>query len=242
MTMPLLEPPVTTTSRSTGLLVASILCSVCGIICIGNPLNDALDALGVPGPQTDKPATIIGYAIGYASLAVTYFIAGSLLRKKRIAGGWIGITSAAVVAAVQVLGLRTATENTPATTVLLAMNLGILVLLVFYRRQLGRFQPPAGEQPRRAISTPSKVILAFCALTAVALFSPLLLIVLYAGYFALIFSLLFGYAVLWALIDLVRFPSLRILVNIGIALLGLVVAVMAIWGSYQLSIHPPEAL
>ena len=169
MTMPLLEPPVTTPSRSTGLLVASILCSICGIVCIGNPLNVALDALGLPGPQTDKPATIIGYAIGYASLAVTYFVAGSLLRKQRIAGGWIGITSAGVVAAVQVLGLRTATENTPATTVLLALNFGILVLLVFYRRQLGRVQPSAGEQPPRAISTPSKLILAFCALTAVAL-------------------------------------------------------------------------
>src|SRR6058998_2918209 len=130
MTTPALEPPATTESPSTGLLVASILCWICGIICMGNPLDVALDALGVPGLQGDKPATIIGYAIGYASLAVSYFVAGSLIRKGRITGGWIGVGTAAVVAGIQVFGLTTDTENAPATTALLALNVAILVLLV----------------------------------------------------------------------------------------------------------------
>jgi len=239
MTMPAREPPATTESRSTGILVAWILCWISGIICIDNPLNDALDALGVPGLQGDKPDTIIGYAIGYASLAVTYFVAGSLIHKRRITGGWIGVGTAAVVAGIQVVGLTTDTENTLNTTALLALNLAILVLLAFSWRRLDRLQPPAGEQTPPGVSTPSKVILGFCIAAALALVSPIgWFILMYAGYFALVFSLLFAYAVLWALIDLVRFASLRTVVNIGIALLGLVAVMIAIWGSYQLSVHP----
>ncbi len=234
--MPTLEQPAMTVSRSTGLLVASILCWICGIVCMGNPLDESLSALGVPGLEGNKPATVIGYAIGYASLAGIYSVAGFLLRKRRITGGRIGVSTAGVVAGIPLFGLTGDTENAPVTTALLVLNLAILLLLVFNWRQFDRSPPPAGAQPPRGVSTPSKVILGFCGVAVLALVTPIgWFILLYAGYFALVFSLLFAYALLWAIIDLVRFTSIRTPMNIGIAVLGLAAVVIGVWGSYQSS-------
>jgi heme/copper-type cytochrome/quinol oxidase subunit 4 len=109
-------------------------------------------------------------------------------------------------------------------------------LLVFNWRHLDRLQPPASEQAPRGISAPSRVILGFCIIAALSLVSPIgWFLLVYAGYFALVFSLLFAYAVLWALIDLVRFARMRTPTNIGIAVLGVAAVVIAVWGSYQSS-------
>jgi hypothetical protein len=229
MSVPLREESVTTPRRSTGLLVASRLCWIWGVICVTDPLGESLAELGAPTPEASF-AIAMGYAIGYALLAATYCLAGSLIRRGRTAGGWIGVGIASIVAGVQLLGFRGDTEMTVVATASLALNLGILLLLVFNWRHLWRAPSRGAVQPPlpRAISTPSKVILGFCAVAAALGW----FFLIYGAYFSLLFSLLLADAVLWALIDLTRLRNSRTLLDLGITVLGLVVVVVGVWVFY----------
>jgi hypothetical protein len=199
---------------------------------VTDPLGESLAELGAPIPEASF-AIAMGYAIGYALLAAIYCLAGSLIRRRRTAGGWIGVGIASIVAGVQLLGFTGDTEMTVVATASLALNLGILLLLVFNWRHLWRAPSRAAVQPPppRAISTPSKVILGFCAV-AVALGWFFLM---YGAYFSLLFSLLLADAVLWAMVDLTRRRNSRILLDLGITVLGLVVVVVGVWASLDYS-------
>lgn len=230
MSVPLREESVTTPRRSTGLLVASRLCWIWGVICVTDPLGESLAELGAPTPEASF-AIAMGYAIGYALLAAIYCLAGSLIRRGRTAGGWIGVGIASIVAGVQLLGFRGDTDLTVVGTASLALNVGILLLLVFNWRHLrpapshGDVQPPL----RRAISTPSKVILGFCAVAAALGW---FFLIWGGAYYSLLFSLLLADAVLWAIIDLARRRYSRRLLDFGITVLGLVVVAVGVRTSY----------
>lgn len=231
MSVPVREESVTTPRRSTGLLVASRLCWIWGVICVTDPLGESLAELGAPTPEGSF-VIAMGYAIGYALLAAMYCLAGSLIRRGRTAGGWIGVGIASIVAGVQLLGFRGDTEMTVVGTVRLALNLGILLLLVFNWRHLSRASSRAAVQPPpppRAISTPSKVILGFCAVAATL---GLFFVIWGGAYFSLLFSLLLADVVLWAIIHLTRLRNSRTLLNLGITVLGVVVVVVGVWVSY----------
>jgi hypothetical protein len=198
--------------------------------------------MGLPGFDRSRPATVMGYAVFYASLAAVYFVAGSLLRKRPITGARIGLIVAGVVTGIQLFGLTSDTELSPATTAILVLNLAILLLLAFNWRHLGRSPRLPDASPPRRVSAPSKVILGLLAVCALLLITPVgWFILMYMGNYVLVFCFIFAYVVLWAIIDLVRFATIRTLVNIAIALLGLVAAVMGILASYGSSTYtgPP---
>jgi hypothetical protein len=113
------------------LRVTAILCWFCGggIGLSGLVLFVATLAIG----SFSLGATMLALAL--VATGIGYCVAGYLIRKKRMAGMWIGLACATLVSIVEMRG------RTTATGIVLAVNLVILVLLIVNWR---RFRPRVG--------------------------------------------------------------------------------------------------
>ena len=120
------EPPLSE-RVPLGLLIASTLSWVWGVLCGFTALAFLLPMLRLMlGP------TAIVFAFVFLSLAALYCFAGYLIRKGRLTGGWIGVITAGILAALQFIGGR----NRLAPLAGFALNLTIVLLLVLNWRHL----------------------------------------------------------------------------------------------------------
>jgi hypothetical protein len=76
-------------------------------------------------------------ALGFCLLAVAYCVAGYLVRKMRLVGGWIAVATAGLLSALQLVD-----GGTRAGGVNLVVNLAIVVLVVVNWRYL---RPSSGQ-------------------------------------------------------------------------------------------------
>ena len=129
MSAPVTEP-IHSARAPTGLLAASTLCWIWGIVCGIAAIGFGIAGLGVVG----SAAVVIG--ILFVLLAVVYCVAGYSIRKRRLVGGWIGLISAVLLSSLQLLAVATGNHLTLSGAVGLAINLSIVLLLVLNWRYL----------------------------------------------------------------------------------------------------------
>src|SRR5215813_1597000 len=115
----------------TGLLVASTLCWVWGII-------GGLAGLGllIPGLASALGRAGILLPFVFFLIAIVYGLAGYLIRKARVFGGWVGIIMAGLVGALELLGLTTGGRPSVSALTGLLLNILIVALLSLNWRHL----------------------------------------------------------------------------------------------------------
>jgi hypothetical protein len=121
------ERPSTPPRRPQGLLIASTLCWLWGILMALSGVALIIPAVAVRG-MASGPAFL---ALGFLVLAVAYCVAGYHVRKARLIGGWIAVVAAGLMSALQ-LGfgaMRTAAVG-------LVVNVAIVALVVWNWRHL----------------------------------------------------------------------------------------------------------
>ena len=112
---------------STGLLIASTLCWLWGVL------------VGVSGVgllnswyEVRKMGNgLLPFAVASCVLAVAYCVAGYMLRRARLAGGWIAIVAASLLSMLQLF-----TTGTGAVSIGLLVNVAIITLVVINWRYL----------------------------------------------------------------------------------------------------------
>lgn len=113
--------------RPQGLLIASTLCWVWGIL-----IGFSGVALVIPAVAgRDMGAGPVFLAVMFLPVAAAYCAAGYLVRKARLVGGWIAACTAGLMSALLFLGGIRGTQS-----VGLAINLVIIVLVVSNRKHL----------------------------------------------------------------------------------------------------------
>ena len=122
--------PLTPTRPPTGILVASTLCWIWGIIC-------TLSALALGIPAAAEPTLRVGMivAIIFLLCGIVYCLAGFLIRRRSVVGGWIAIISAGLLSALELLGLASGTRNLGAAAGL-GINIAIVAVLLLNWRSL----------------------------------------------------------------------------------------------------------
>lgn len=129
----------TSTRVPTGLLVASTLCWIWGIVCGFSGF-----ALFLPVAKMSLGSGAIIVALVFAVVAVDYCVAGYLIRKGRLAGGWIGLISAGIVAALQLFGIVGQRSISMGASVGLAINVAIVLLVGLNWRHLSTSRARVG--------------------------------------------------------------------------------------------------
>ena len=121
------QPSFTPPPRPQGLLVASTLCWLWGILMGLSGIAFLIPALGM---QVLGGAAIV-FGLGFCVLGGAYCVAGYLVRQMRLIGGWIAVVIAGLLSLLQLVG-----GATRAAGVGLIMNLAIVVLVVMNWRHL----------------------------------------------------------------------------------------------------------
>ena len=114
------EPPLSV-RVPLGLLVASTLSWIWGILCGVTGL-----AFLFPILRLKLGLTAIVFALVFLALATLYCVAGYLIRKGQMTGGWIGAITAGILGALQFI----AGSNSLAPLAGFTLNLAIVLLLV----------------------------------------------------------------------------------------------------------------
>jgi len=104
-----------------GLLVASTLSWVWGMLCAFAGLAFLLPVL-----RLKFGLAAIIFAFVFFVLAVLYSVAGYMIRRGRLIGGWIGVVTAGILSVLQFIG----GSNTLGPLAGFALNLSIVLLLV----------------------------------------------------------------------------------------------------------------
>jgi len=124
------EQPLTATRPPTGILVASTLCWIWGILCTLSAV-----ALGIPAVAEPTLRAGIVVAIVLLLCGVVYCFAGFLIRRRSVVGGWIAIISAGLLSTLELLGLASGTRNLGAAAGL-GINIAIVTVLLLNWRSL----------------------------------------------------------------------------------------------------------
>jgi hypothetical protein len=132
--------PVAAAPRPTGVLVASTLCWIWGILGAIGAIGLFVAASSVPGLA---PLGTIAAAV-LAVLAVAYMVAGSLIRKGLAVGAWIGVITSGIVAVLQLLGLASGSRLQLSAIMGCVLNLSIFVLIILNWRY---FRPASADAP-----------------------------------------------------------------------------------------------
>src|SRR5262245_46484498 len=116
------------TRPPTGVLVASTLCWIWGVIC-------SLSALALGMPSIADPKLRVGLvivtAIVFLVCGVLYCVAGFLIRRRNPVGGWIAIISAGFLATLELTALATSGPRNLGAVAGFAINLAIVLVLIF---------------------------------------------------------------------------------------------------------------
>jgi uncharacterized membrane protein (DUF2068 family) len=132
------QPP-TPTRPPTGVLVASTLCWIWGILC-------TLTAVALGIPAIAEPTLRMGLIVAAVFLicGVIYCVAGFLIRRRNPVGGWIAIISAGVLSALELLALATTGPRNLGALATFGINITIVLVLIFNWRSLRVDSPQVG--------------------------------------------------------------------------------------------------
>src|SRR3989442_9508198 len=130
--------PAASAQRPQGLLIASTLCWIWGIL--AGLMGVALLVPAAARPKLGSGLAI--FALASLVLGVVFCIAGYLVRKARLIGGWIAVVTAGLLSVLQLLtGAR-------AGSVALAVNLPIIA-------PVGWHWPPPRRSSRPGCASPA---------------------------------------------------------------------------------------
>src|SRR3989442_5690468 len=124
--------PAASAQRPQGLLIASTLCWIWGIL--AGLMGVALLVPAAARPKLGSGLAI--FALASLVLGVVFCIAGYLVRKARLIGGWIGVVTAGLLSVLQLL------SGPRAGSLALAVNPSLIALFVLDWRD-----PPALRGP-----------------------------------------------------------------------------------------------
>ena len=112
---------------STGLLIASTLCWLWGVIVGFSGVALLIPAMAVRGMGGGP----LMFGVAVCVLAVAYCVAGYMLRRARLVGGWIAIVAASLLSMLQLL-----TTGARALSIGLLVNVALITLVVINWRYL----------------------------------------------------------------------------------------------------------
>ena len=135
MSAPIPQPPSSPPPRPQGLLIASTLCWLWGVLMAFSGVALLIPAIAMRGIGSG-PAL---FALGFCILAIAYCVAGYLVRQLRLIGGWIAVITAGLLSVLQLVG-----GATRAVGVGLVVNLAIVALVVINWRYLRPFSGQVG--------------------------------------------------------------------------------------------------
>jgi hypothetical protein len=114
------EPDPRTSRPPPALVVASVLCWLCGTVAVLGGAGLFLAAVAVGSPSVSAAVLALAFLI----TGIGFWVAGYWIGKQRRAGAWIAVACSALVAGVEIRG------RTPGTWAMLAVSVGIVLLIV----------------------------------------------------------------------------------------------------------------
>jgi hypothetical protein len=127
MSTPPAEPPPSP-RLPTGLLVASTLCWTWGILC---GFSGVTLLVYVPALTISEFSTVfVITGLTFVPLGIVYCVSGYLIRKGRLAGGWMGLIPAGIVSTLTLFAIIVTRSINLSTAASLALNRGIVLSLL----------------------------------------------------------------------------------------------------------------
>jgi hypothetical protein len=123
-----------------GLLVASTLCWIWGVLCGLGGLALLIPALKIPGLGVGA----VFFALAFVVVGAVYCVAGYLIRRARLPGAWLALACAGIVSALELRGIAEIRSITLGAIAGLVVNVAIVLLVALHWRHFHAAPTEAG--------------------------------------------------------------------------------------------------